>query len=59
MEGIRKFLSFLAGLTLILFGMLGECPRAGAVVIGLLLMGMFTVPEALGVLRGKVTKEDE
>jgi hypothetical protein len=59
MDALRRFLSFVAGLILILFGFLGECPRAGAVVIGFLLMGMFTVPEALGILRGRVTKEDE
>ena len=53
MDGFRRIISFLAGLFLVLIGILGDCPRFGAIVVGLLLMGMFTVPEALGVLKGR------
>jgi len=53
MESIRRFVSFLAGLFLVLIGILGDCPRFGAIVVGLLLMGMFSVPEALTMFKGR------
>ena len=53
MAAFRGTLAFLAGLLLVIFGVIDECPRIGAIAVGLLLMGVFTVPEALGVIRGK------
>jgi hypothetical protein len=41
---------------LVIFGVTDACPRIGAIAIGLLMMGLFTVPEALTVIRG--TKPD-
>jgi hypothetical protein len=46
----RRTLAFVIGLIIVLFGLLDECPRVGAIAIGLLLMGVFTVPEALGIV---------
>ena len=58
MEGIRRFLSFSVGLIIVFVGVLGECPRFGAIVIGLLLMGMFSVPEAFHILKVRSTQHD-
>jgi len=57
MEAFRKTISFLAGLILVLFGVFDECPRLGIIVIGLLLMGVFTVPEAISVMKGGPVKD--
>jgi hypothetical protein len=51
-ETFRRTLAFIAGLFLVIFGVTDACPRIGAIAIGLLMMGLFTVPEALGVIRG-------
>ena len=63
MESFRKFLSILIGGLLIVGGIVDECPRVATVAVGLLLIGAFTVPEALGVLRGTLggekRREDE
>ena len=40
------------------FGVTDDCPRIGAIAVGLLMMGLFTVPEALGVIRGTNNKDD-
>jgi len=63
-DGFRRFISFFAGLFLVLAGILGDCPRFGAIVVGLLLMGMFTVPEALSIAKGRtmnnsISEEDD
>ena len=52
LDTFRKTLAFLVGLALVVFGIGDECPRVGAIAVGLLLMGVFTVPEALRVIRG-------
>ena len=49
----RRTLAFVVGIALVVFGIIDSCPRIGAIAVGLLLMGVFTVPEALGVIRGK------
>ena len=46
-------MAFLAGVTLVLFGVTDECPRVGAIAVGLLMMGLFTVPEAMTAIRGE------
>jgi hypothetical protein len=43
---------------LVIFGVTDQCPRIGAIAVGLLIMGVFTVPEALAVIRGTGDKED-
>ena len=52
MESFRTTLAFVVGLTLVVTGILDECPRIGAIAIGLLVMGVFSVPEALTLIRG-------
>ena len=46
----RRTIAFVIGLVIVFFGLVDECPRVGAIAIGLLLMGVFTVPEALGIV---------
>lgn len=53
MATLRTTIAFLVGVSLVVAGIVDECPRIGAVAIGLLLMGLFTVPEAFSVIRGK------
>jgi len=53
----RRTISFLAGVFLVVIGVLGDCPRFGAVIVGLLLMGMFTVPETIALLKGRIKDE--
>jgi hypothetical protein len=48
----RRTLAFVVGTLLVVFGITDACPRIGAIAVGLLLMGVFTVPEALKVIRG-------
>ena len=52
METFRKTFAFVAGVGLVFFGVLDDCPRVGAITIGLLMMGVFTVPEAMKLIRG-------
>jgi hypothetical protein len=52
LEAFRRTLAFIAGVILVFFGVTDDCPRVGAIAVGLLMMGLFTVPEALGVIRG-------
>jgi Sec-independent protein translocase protein TatA len=52
-ESFQKTLAFLVGLFLVLFGILSKCPRIGSVVVGFLLMGVFTMPEAIRIIRGE------
>jgi hypothetical protein len=56
-ETFRKTVAFLSGVTLVFFGVTDDCPRIGAIAVGLLMMGLFTVPEAMKVIRG--TGKDE
>ena len=44
---------------MVFFGVTDDCPRVGAIAVGLLMMGLFTVPEAMGVIRGSNSKDDE
>jgi uncharacterized membrane protein len=53
MEAFRRTIAYLVGLALVVGGIMDECPRVGAIAIGLLLMGVFSVPQALGIIRGK------
>jgi hypothetical protein len=57
MEAFRRTFAFVVGTLLVVFGVMDECPRIGAIAVGLLMMGVFTVPEALGVIRGKSETE--
>ena len=50
MDVFRRTLAFVVGLAIVIAGISDKCPRVGAIVVGLLLMGVFTVPEALGVI---------
>ena len=60
MESVRKMLAFFIGLLIVIVGVMDDCPRVGAITIGLLLSGIFTVPEAIGIIRGKnVTGSEE
>jgi hypothetical protein len=52
MESFRNTLAFIAGVVLVFFGVTDDCPRVGAIAVGLLMMGLFTVPEAMRVIRG-------
>jgi hypothetical protein len=52
MATFRMTLAFVVGLALVVAGIMDECPRIGAIAVGLLLMGVFTVPEALHMIRG-------
>jgi hypothetical protein len=56
-ESFRRTAAFLAGMVLVIFGVTDECPRIGAIAVGLLMMGLFTVPEVMKVVRG--TRDDE
>ena len=58
MESFRRTLAFISGVILVFFGVTDDCPRIGAIAVGLLMMGLFTVPEALGVIRGTNNKDD-
>ena len=58
MEAFRKTLAFVSGVILVFFGVTDDCPRIGAIAIGLLMMGLFTVPQAMGVIRGTNNKDD-
>lgn len=59
MQTFRTTLAFCAGLALVVFGITDQCPRVGAIAVGLLLMGVFTVPEALHLIRGKTPPETD
>jgi hypothetical protein len=48
----RNTVAFLAGVALVMFGVTDDCPRVGAIAVGLLMMGLFTVPEVMKVVRG-------
>lgn len=58
MESFRKTLAFIVGMLLVVFGITDACPRIGAIAVGLLMMGVFTVPEAIGVIRGTSTPDE-
>jgi hypothetical protein len=57
-EAFRKTLAFLAGMFLVIFGVTDSCPRIGAIAVGLLMMGLFTVPEVMKVVRGAGERDD-
>ena len=58
METFRRTVSFLAGLVIVIGALLDECPRVADIAVGLLLMGIFTVPEALGIVKGMFKEND-
>jgi hypothetical protein len=58
METFRRTVSFFAGLVIVVGALLDECPQVAAIAVGLLLMGVFTVPEALGIVRGMLKGDD-
>ena len=58
MEAFRRTLAFVSGVILVFFGVTDDCPRIGAIAVGLLMMGLFTVPEALTVIRGTDSKKE-
>lgn len=53
MDALRKTIAFIVGVAIVTVGITDKCPRVGAIVVGLLMMGVFTAPEALDVIRGK------
>lgn len=57
-DAFRRMLTFLCGLVIVLVSFLQECPRPAAIAIGLLLMGVFSVPEVIGFVKGKIREED-
>lgn len=57
MEAFKKLVGFLVGVVLVVFGVIDQCPRLGAVVVGLLLMGVFSVTEAFTLIRGLSTEK--
>ena len=59
METFRRTLSFIAGVIMVFFGVTDDCPRIGAIAVGLLMMGLFTVPEAMRVIRGTSAPREE
>jgi hypothetical protein len=58
-ESFRRTLAFVAGVVMVFFGVTDDCPRVGAIAVGLLMMGLFTVPEALRVIRGDGAVDDD
>lgn len=59
LERFRTVLGFISGLILVVSGLLNERPRAFSVVIGLSLMGVSTIPEAVGVVSKKKNKKGD
>jgi hypothetical protein len=59
LETFRRTLAFLVGIAIVVAGLKHECPRVAAIAVGLLLMGVFTVPEALGIVRGMLKENDD
>jgi hypothetical protein len=57
MEKFRKLFAFIIGALIVVGGLIDECPRVGAIAIGLLMMGIFTVPDAVGIIRGEGKKD--
>jgi hypothetical protein len=47
MEILRQVVSFIVGLLMLLLGLFGPCTHVGYIVLGLLLMGIFTIPEVM------------
>jgi len=58
-ESFRRTVAFLSGIGLVVFGVTDDCPRVGAIAVGLLMMGLFTVPEVLKVVRGTGGVDDD
>jgi hypothetical protein len=58
-EQFRRTVSFLAGVVMVFFGVTDDCPRVGAIAVGLLMMGLFTVPEAMRIFRGSLPSSDD
>jgi hypothetical protein len=60
-ETFQKLMSFLAGMLILIGALVDECPRIPAAVVGLILMGVFTVPDAMVFFKRKfsIGKEDE
>jgi hypothetical protein len=58
-DQFRKTVAFLSGILLVFFGITDDCPRVGAIAVGLLMMGLFTVPEVMKVVRGPSGRDDD
>jgi hypothetical protein len=59
LDAFRRTLAFIVGLAIVVAGLMHECPRIAAIAVGLLLMGVFTVPEALGIVKGMLKENDD
>jgi hypothetical protein len=59
MEVFRRSVAFLVGVYIVAIGLTDTCPRVGDVIIGLLLMGIITIPEAFRIFSlGKEGKDE-
>jgi hypothetical protein len=54
LEVFQKTTSFIVGLLIVVAAIMNECPRLAAISIGLLMMGLFTVPEAFWYLKDQL-----
>jgi len=45
--------AFFVGAAIVVGGLIDECPRVGAIAVGLLMMGVFSVPEAMRFIQGR------
>lgn len=59
LDGFRRMVSFIVGLLIVIAAIADACPRFAAISIGLLLMGIFTVPEAFWFLKDQLYKEKD
>lgn len=56
MDAFRKTFGFVVGALIVVFSVLDNCPRVGAIAVGLLMMGVFSVEEAIKFFRGPSTQ---
>lgn len=59
LEAFRRTLTFLLGLTIVFGAVRDVCPRPLVFGIGLILMGVFTVPEAFEFIKGTFKKNGD
>lgn len=59
LDAIQRILTFLVGSLVLIGGILDDCPRPAVIAVGLLLMGIFTVPQAVSIVKSMITKEGE
>jgi hypothetical protein len=53
LDRFRGTFAFLVGAAIVVGGLIDECPRVGAIAVGLLMMGVFSVPEAMRFIQGR------